>query len=280
MADAVTFVDVFGEAPLQGNPVAVVHDAGDLDEARMLAVARWFDLSETAFLLPAVHPDADYRVRIFTPARELPFAGHPTLGSGRAWLHAGGRPRTPGRLVQECAAGLVPLRGDGERLAFRAPPLVRFGPVDDDRLAGLRSVLGLEAHEVLDAAWVDNGPGWVALRLASADAVASLTPVRHHADRIDVGVVGAFPPGVGAAYEVRAFFTDQHGVLREDPVTGSFQASVAQWSIASGVVAAPYEARQGRALGRDGRVSVSVDAAGAVWIGGRTHVVVAGTLRV
>jgi len=278
MSRPITVVDVFAERAFAGNPVAVVHDAHSLDEAAMLAITRWFDLSETTFLLPPSAPEADYRARIFTPFGELPFAGHPTLGTCRAWLQAGGQPRTPGEVVQECAAGLVTVRVDGAALAFAAPPLLRSGPVDEATVAELAGVLRLPREAIIDAAWADNGPGWVALLLASAEAVLALEPARSHPRPVFVGVIGPYRAAGEAAYEVRTFFSDQHGTLREDPVTGSFNASAAQWMLATGRVAAPFIARQGRRVGRDGRVRVEVDANGGVWVGGRAQVIVAGAM--
>ncbi len=278
MTRPITIVDVFAERAFAGNPVAVVHDADDLDEAAMLAVTRWFDLSETTFLLPPSVPEADYRVRIFTPFGELPFAGHPTLGTCRAWLQAGGRPRAGAKVVQECAAGLVTVRVAGAALAFEAPPLLRGGPVAEGTVADLASVLRLPREAIVDAAWADNGPGWVALLLASAEEVLALDPARDHVHPVFVGVIGPYGGAGDSAYEVRAFFSDQHGALREDPVTGSFNASAAQWMLAAGRVAAPFTATQGRRVGRDGRVRIEVDASGGVWVGGRAQVIVAGAM--
>ncbi|MGH7700337.1 MAG: PhzF family phenazine biosynthesis protein [Gemmatimonadales bacterium] len=198
----------------------------------MQRFARWANLSETAFVLPATSPDADYRVRIFTLARELPFAGHPTLGSGHAWLAAGGEPRLRDRIVQACAAGLVPIRRDAHGLAFAAPPLVRSGPVDEGFVRELAAVLGLDRREMVDARWVDNGPGWVALLLEDARTVLALEPdFRRYGgtDTLEIGVVGPYPDGSECAFEVRAFLSDEHGGMLEDPVTGSLNASLAQW---------------------------------------------------
>ncbi len=271
-----TFVDVFAERPFAGNPLAVIHDADGLDEAAMRAITRWFDFSETAFLLEPTAPGADYRVRIFTPFGELPFAGHPTLGTCRAWLQAGGRPRAAGSVVQECAAGLVTVRVDDDALAFAAPPLVRSGPVDEATIAELIGVLRIPREAVVSAAWADNGPGWVALLLASAEAVLALEPARDHGRPVFVGVIGPYGNTSGPAYEVRAFFSDQHGAVREDPVTGSFNASAAQWMLATDRVAAPFTACQGQRLGRDGRVRIDVDGRGTVWVAGHARVLVEG----
>jgi len=279
---AFTQIDVFGSRPLLGNPLAVVHGADGLETDEMQRLARWTNLSETAFLLEPTSPDADYRVRIFTLARELSFAGHPTLGSGHAWLEAGGRPRNPGRIVQECGAGDVALRRNGAGLAFAAPPRIRSGPVDEPHVRRLARVLGLERTGILDAQWVDNGPGWVAVLLEDARAVLSVEPdfSRWEGEgSLDLGVVGPYPPGSECAYEVRAFFSGERGEMREDPVTGSLNASLAQWLLEDGRVHAPYTARQGTRLGRSGRARIDRDVTGTVWVGGSTVTVVRGTIR-
>jgi PhzF family phenazine biosynthesis protein len=266
-------VDVFGDGPCSGNPVAVVLDAEGIETAEMQRFANWTNLSETTFLLPPTVPSADYRVRIFTPDRELPFAGHPTLGSCHAWLESGG---TAGVVVaQECDAGIVEVRrGEGAPLAFAAPPLLRSGPVEPEVLAEVRRALALSADEVVDAQWVDNGPGWVAVLLASADRVLAIEP---RYSELDIGAVGPCAEGDAEALEVRAFLP-MNGAADEDPVTGSLNASLAGWLLESGRVRAPYVARQGTALGRRGRVHVDQDADGAVWVGGATETVVAGTV--
>ncbi|MBS0502202.1 MAG: PhzF family phenazine biosynthesis protein [Proteobacteria bacterium] len=265
-----SLVDVFGVADFGGNPVAVIHDATSLDTEAMQRITRWLNLSESTFLLPPTDAQADYRVRIFTLERELPFAGHPTLGTCHAWLRAGGTPHDPGRIVQQCEAGLVPVRNDSGGLAFAAPPLIRSGSVDDATLDEIAGILGIGRDRIVDAAWTDNGPGWVTVLLGSAKEVLALEPARSHPGRIDIGVVGLYPPGSEAAYEVRAIFTAGFGSLVEDPVTGSLNASVAQWLLESGRVTAPYTAAQGTRLDRTGRVSVS-QADGQLWIGGNTR---------
>ncbi len=265
MLRALHHVDVFGAAPYAGNPVAVVLDGDGLSMEEMQRFASWTNLSETTFVLPAGDSGADYRLRIFTPVDELPFAGHPTLGSCHAWISLSGRP--PGdAVVQECGAGLVPIRRIEDRLAFAAPPLVRSGPVDEQMVAHVVSLLGIEPSEVVEAQWVDNGPGWAAVLLESAKAVRAVRP---GAVDMSVGVVGPHPEGSEAAWEVRGFFP-KDGTTVEDPVTGSLNASLAQWLLESGRASAPYVAAQGGALGRDGRVHVSRDADGAVWVGGAT----------
>jgi PhzF family phenazine biosynthesis protein len=281
MTRAFKMVDVFGESALRGNPLGVVLDSEGLSTDAMQALTRWLNLSETTFLSPPTDPGADYKVRIFTLERELPFAGHPTLGSCHAWLEAGGRPRTPGRVVQECGAGLVPLRLDGDGIAaFAAPPTTRSGPVEAAKIAEICAVLRLTPEEIVDAQWVDNGPGWVAVLLKSAAAVLALEPAREHASRLDLGVVGPHAPGSGLDFELRAIFSDQFGALREDPVTGSLNASVAQWLLGSGRARAPYLAAQGTALGCAGRIHISQDASGQVWVGGASRTIVTGTVDV
>ena len=268
-------VDVFGAGPLLGNPVAVVHDADGLDESEMAAFARWTNLSETTFLLTPTDPAADYRLRIWTPGGELPFAGHPTLGSAHAWLEAGGAPRSSDAVVQECGAGLVTVRRDPARLAFRGPPLLRSGPVDVDDLTRIARALALDEHDILDAAWVDNGPGWVGVLLADAAAVLACQPHWAAFGDLDVGLVGPYPPGSSdAAVEVRAFCPGI-GVV-EDPVTGSLNAGLAQW-LAGDRLPTSYVASQGTALGRRGRVHVDV-VDGEVWVGGATTTVLEGRL--
>lgn len=274
MALAFQMVDVFGTGPFSGNPLAVVFGAEDMATEDMQRSTRWFNLSETAFVLPPTQPGADYRVRIFTLEREMPFAGHPTLGSCHAWLAAGNTPGKAGEIVQECGIGLVTIRRDGERLSFAAPPPIRSGPPSREELAEALRLLGIGTDEVVDAAWIDNGPGWLGVRLASAEKVLSLKPARSWPRRIDVGVVGPYPAGGDAAVEVRAFFSDHLGTIVEDPVTGSLNASVAQWLFATGVIEGAYVASQGRCLGRTGRIHASRDDSGRIWIGGttRTHV--------
>jgi PhzF family phenazine biosynthesis protein len=270
-------VDVFGAAPMLGNPLAVVHDAEGLTAEEMLAFTRWANLSETTFLLPPSTPEADYRVRIFTLAGELPFAGHPTLGSCHAWLEAGGQPRDAGMVVQECGAGLVSVRRDAATLAFAAPPLRREGPLEPDALADVAAVLRIDPAAIVAAAWVDNGPGWMAVQLADAEAVLAVEAAPEAGGiATDIGLVGVHPPGSDAAYEVRALFSDAHGRLREDPVTGSLNASLAQWLLDRGEVTAPYVASQGARLGHRGRIAIDRDDDGRVWVGGATTTVVVG----
>lgn len=269
-------VDVFGTDPFTGNPLAVVADAEGLDTEAMQRITRWLNLSETSFLLPPTVPEADYRVRIFTLSHELPFAGHPTLGTCHAWLEAGGKPKRAGTIVQECGAGLVAIRQEGERLAFAAPPLIRGGAPSEAEIAEVAAVLRIDRKAIVDAQWADNGPGWIAVLLASAEAVLAIEPVGHYDRHIDIGLVGPHAPGGEAAFELRALFSGPGGGMIEDPVTGSLNASVGQWLFDSGRVTAPYVVAQGTRLGRTGRVQVSRDAGGQVWVGGRTLTLVSG----
>jgi PhzF family phenazine biosynthesis protein len=283
-------VDVFTTTPYHGNPVAVVLDAEGLSTGQMQRFAHWTNLSETTFVLPPTAPGADYRVRIFTPVAELPFAGHPTLGTCHAWLAAGhdtelgadggADGRADGRadggdIVQQCAAGLVTIRRTADGLAFAAPPLLREGPVEEALLERIASMVGITRSEIVDAQWADNGPGWVAVLLESADDVLSLRPGLVD---LDLGVVGPYPPGSPQAFEVRAFFPKDGGTV-EDPVTGSLNASLAPWLLRSGRATMPYVVSQGTALGRAGRVHVSGDSDGAIWVGGGTVTCIAGQLE-
>lgn len=269
-------VDVFGTDPFTGNPLAVVADAEGLSTEEMQAITRWLNLSETAFLLQPTDPSADYRVRIFTLAHELPFAGHPTLGSAHAWLEAGGQSKRDGTIVQECGAGLVTIRRAAGRLAFAAPPLLRGGPPSEAEIAQVAEVLRIDRDAIVDAAWVDNGPGWIAVLLDSAEAVLAVEPARHHRGRIDIGLVGPHAPGSETAFEIRAIFSDAQRALIEDPVTGSLNASVGQWLFASGRVTGRYVAAQGTRLGRTGRIHVEQDAEGQVWVAGATRTLFSG----
>jgi PhzF family phenazine biosynthesis protein len=269
-----TQVDVFAETPLGGNPLAVVVDAEGLDDAAMQRFANWTNLSETTFLLPPAQPEADYRVRIFTSSIELPFAGHPTLGSCHAWLEAGGKPKQAGVIVQECGAGLIPIRRDGQRLAFAAPPLRKTGPLDDALLARLIEALAITREDVLGHQWLVNGPNWIGLYLRSAELVLAAKPNYELLKGVDFGLVGPHPPGNECAFEVRAFaYFDGH---IEDPVTGSLNAGIAQWLIGKGLAPDHYIAAQGTALGRSGRIHMSKDAEGRIWIGGQSQTVISG----
>jgi PhzF family phenazine biosynthesis protein len=274
MKRAFSQVDVFTETPYHGNPVAVVLQGNGLTTEEMQRFANWTNLSETTFVLPPLADDADYCVRIFTPVAELPFAGHPTLGTCHAWLEQVGADAGD-TIVQECGAGLVTVRRTDAGVAFAAPPLVRSGPVEEALIGEIAGVLGISRAEILDAQWADNGPGWVAVLLEDADAVLAVRP---GASELDIGVVGPHPADAPEAVEVRAFFP-KDGALVEDPVTGSLNASLADWLLRTGRVTAPYAARQGTALGRAGRVHITQDDDGTIWVGGGTVTCVSGEVE-
>ena len=261
-----TQVDVFTNVLTFGNPVAVVHDADDLTTQDMADFARWTNLSETTFLIAPTDEQADYQLRIFTTNTELPFAGHPTLGSAHAWLEAGGIAKNPESLTQQCAAGLVRIRRDGTRLAFAAPPLIRGGDVDAEDLTEIMAFLGIDPDVIVDAQWADNGPGWVALLLTDAETVLALRPKAVDSGRFSaVGVVGPYPPHSEVDFEVRAFTSLV--TQAEDPVTGSLNAALGQWLIATQRAPSSYVAAQGTVIGRRGRVYVT-QIGSDVWIGG------------
>lgn len=269
-------VDVFTAQPLKGNALAVVIDAAGLSDADMAAFARWTNLSETTFLLPPTDPAADYRVRIFTPGGELPFAGHPTLGSAHAFLASGGDAKKAGEVVQQCAIGLVRVKRDGARLAFAAPPLKRSGPVGAAERAQVLASLRIAPEALLDLVWCDNGPGWMAARLPDAASVLALQPDFAAMQGLKLGVVGAHPAGSECQFEVRAFVPDLG--IPEDPVTGSLNAGLALWLQQAGLAGDRYVAAQGAALGRAGRVHVVRDAE-ATWIGGDVTPLIHGQVR-
>ena len=267
-------VDVFAAAPFTGNPLAVIHDADDLSTSAMQHLTRWTNLSEAAFLMAPTAPGADYRVRIFEPKSELPFAGHPTLGACAAWLARGGVPQRDGVIVQECEAGQIIIRrSDSGALAFAAPPMIRHEPVGPGDMARVLEVLGVDAQDVVASSWIDNGPGWMGLLLRSARHVLDLPVPTGAADHFDVGVVGLHPEGHHVAVEVRAFFNDPNGSIREDPVTGSLNASMAQWLLAKGIVPARYTACQ-----TTGVVTIE-QLDDEVWVGGTVEVRVTGTIE-
>ena len=277
-------VDVFTAVAYLGNPVAVVLDGRGLGTEEMQSFTRWTNLSEATFVLPPGHPEADYKLRIFYPSAELPFAGHPTLGSCHAWLKAGGKPKGE-HIVQECGVGLVKIRRDGDRLAFAAPPLRKSGPLPDEDVALIARGLGVPRTDIVAHAWCDNGPNWRGVMLRDAAQVLALRPDASVLAGLDVGVVG--PRGkvgvVGArdddcAFEVRAFFPGNNG-MAEDPVTGSLNAALAQWLIGAGMAPERYVASQGTALGRAGRVFVERDASGTVWIGGASVTCIEGQVQ-
>jgi PhzF family phenazine biosynthesis protein len=268
-------VDVFTATPYLGNPLAVVLDGSGLSTEQMQHFTNWTNLSEATFVLPPSHADADYRVRIFCPGRELPFAGHPTLGTCHAWLESGGKPKSE-FVVQECGVGLVKIRRDGQRLAFVAPPLIKSGPLAESEVALIARGLGVQRGDILHHAWCDNGPRWRGVMLASAEQVLGLKPDAAVLAGLDVGVVGprgkvgviaAQAPAHDTAFEVRAFFPGNNG-MAEDPVTGSLNAALAQWLIGDGHAPSRYVAAQGHCLGRAGRVHIEQDDEGRVWVGG------------
>lgn len=297
-------VDVFTTTPYWGNPLAVVLDGRGLDEQEMQRFARWTNLSETTFLLPPTQAGADYRVRIYTPGGELPFAGHPTLGSCHAWLQAGGTPRDPERIVQECAVGLVSIRRTGQHLAFAAPPLKRSTPAPQ-LLAGVAQALGLKPAQIRAAQLLDNGPSWLGLLLDSVDTVLALDPdhsrLRELGQKVGVAALTAAPAAVNliarTSREARAFAGHAHDApllaepdlevrafaapagIMEDPVTGSLNASLAQWLMAEGHLPARYLAAQGSCLGRAGRVLLERDAQGQVWVGGQVQICITGQVE-
>jgi PhzF family phenazine biosynthesis protein len=266
-------VDVFTPVPYRGNPLAVVVDGDGLTDQTMARFANWTNLSETTFLVPPTDPTADYRVRIFTPAGELPFAGHPTLGTCQVWLDHGGLPGGE-PIVQECGVGLVPIRREGDRLAFAAPPLVRSGSVEPELVGSIERAIGAE---VVDAAWADNGPGWIAVEVADIATLRALRTDFGESSDVKLGVVARCPDGDAEQFELRAFFPT--GTFHmEDPVTGSLNASVAMWLMGRDPSLTRYVARQGLALGRDGRVHVDRDETGTIWIGGDVATCITGTV--
>ncbi len=268
-------VDVFSPAPYLGNPVAVILDAEDLDDLAMQCMARWTNLSETTFVLPPTTPAADYRLRIFTPGGELPFAGHPTLGSAHAWLERGGTPKGPDSIVQECDAGLVKVQRRAGLLSFAAPPTRRRGDIEQEYLGQIVDSFGIGYDQVLAHQWVDNGPGWAVVRLATAHEVLELQPDLSRIPAAMVGAIGAYPDGSEYAFELRTFAPGA-GVA-EDPVCGSMNAAVAQWLVRTGAVSGSYRVSQGRRLDRAGDVTITVDPDGTIWVGGNTNTLFHGT---
>jgi PhzF family phenazine biosynthesis protein len=284
-------VDVFTTTPYRGNPLAVVLDGGGLSTAEMQHFTNWTNLSECTFLLPptaeGAAAGADYRVRIFCPGRELPFAGHPTLGSCHAWLEAGGMPKA-GDVVQECGVGLVRIRQGNNRLAFAAPPLIKSGPLDEEDVVLIARGLGVARSDIVAHSWCDNGPNWRGVMLQSAEQVLALQPDGAVLAGLDIGVIG--PRGkvgvLGAQaassdtqFEVRAFFPGNNG-LAEDPVTGSLNAALAQWLIGAGLAPERYVAAQGTALQRAGRVFIERDDQGTIWVGGASVTCIDGTVSI
>jgi len=273
---AFTQVDVFSAVPYLGNPVAIVHDGTDLTDEQMQRLARWTNLSETAFVLPPTAPEADYRLRIFTPGGELPFAGHPTLGSARAWLDNGGIPRRAGRIAAACAVGLVTVRRAGGILSFAGPPLVRDGPLDEEYVGQIVAAFGIKRDRVLAHQWVDNGPGWAVIQLPTAREVLALEPDLSIIPTAMVGAIGAYPDGSGHAFEMRTF-APRVGVA-EDPACGSMSASVGQWLTATGAAPSAYRVSQGARVGRAGTIEITAHADGTVWVGGAATGRIRGTI--
>ncbi|MCC9175828.1 PhzF family phenazine biosynthesis protein [Arthrobacter sp. zg-Y179] len=269
-------VDVFSSEPYRGNALAVVHDANGLSVEEMQRFANWTNLSETTFLLSPTTPEADYRVRIFTAMEELPFAGHPTLGSAKAWLDAGGSPRPGGTVIQECAAGLIRIRVEEGQLAFEVPPLTRYEPLDERLVQRIGEILGIPRENILDASWLVNGPRWIGIRLSSAQEVLSLQPDPAKAGDLEIGVVGPYGSTEETQFEVRAFIGGDP--VWEDPVTGSLNAGLARWLTDTGLAVPPYTASQGTVLGRQGRVHISLSE-GKIWVGGQVTGCVEGTVR-
>jgi PhzF family phenazine biosynthesis protein len=268
-------VDVFSPTPYLGNPVAVVLDADDVSDQAMQRVARWTNLSETTFVLPPTIPDADYRLRIFTPGGELPFAGHPTLGSAHAWLEHGGTPHSAQRVVQECGAGLVDVRRGHGILSFAAPPTRRGGDLEEQYLEQIVRAFGIDGDRVLSHQWVDNGPGWAVVRLATAQQVLDLEPDLSQIPTAMIGAIGAHPDGSEHTFEMRTFAP---GIgVAEDPVCGSMNASVGQWLTRTGAVSGSYRVSQGHRLGRAGDITITADPDGTVWVGGATNTLFRGT---
>ncbi|MCZ8293567.1 MAG: PhzF family phenazine biosynthesis protein [Hylemonella sp.] len=297
-------VDVFTTTPYWGNPLAVVLDGQGLTDDEMQRFARWTNLSETTFVLPPTQAGADYRVRIYTPDGELPFAGHPTLGSCHAWLEAGGAPKNQDFIVQECAVGLVNIRRAGQHLAFAAPPLTRSTPAPE-LLAQVAQALGITTQHIIAAQALDNGPRWLGLLLDSVDTVLALEPdhqrLRELGQKVGVAALtqdsGAVQLIARSSRETRAFaehaadapqlavpdlevraFAAPVGIT-EDPVTGSLNASLAQWLMAEGHLPARYVAAQGTCLGRAGRVLLERDAQGQVWVGGQVQTCITGHVQ-
>jgi PhzF family phenazine biosynthesis protein len=268
-------LDVFSNQPLKGNPLAVVHGAADLSTSAMADFASWTNLSETTFLLPPTDPQADYQVRIFTPGKELPFAGHPTLGSCYAWLAKGGQPKNPPFIIQECGIGLVKIRQHDDRLAFAAPALSKTGELDEAMLHQIALGLGLHRSDILLHQWVDNGPGWCVVMLESAEKVLSLQLNGAHLAPFKLGVIGPCSAGADTDFEVRAFVLP-YGIT-EDPVTGSLNAGIAKWLIGAGLAPSHYIVSQGTALRRRGRVFIDQDG-DDIWIGGEVTICIEGNV--
>lgn len=271
-------VDVFASGSISGNPVAVIHNAEALSDSEMAAVARWTNLSETTFLLKPTKPGADYRLRIFMPTGELPFAGHPTLGSAYAWLANGGIPASSEHIVQECGIGLVKVRRDGNTMGFLAPELLRGGELDDETSQKMIRALKVDPAKVLAANWIDNGPGWMGFVLPSAEDVLALRPDFVAMDHAHVGVIGKHAPGGPADYEVRALVPDiSNG---EDPATGSLNASFAVWLTRAKLAPPSYSVRQGTVIQREADLYVTTETSGDIWVSGKCNRIIEGQITI
>ena len=266
-------VDVFCDGPLSGNPLGVVHGGDGLTTEQMQAFTNWLGFSETTFLLPPGDPAADYKVRIFYPGGELPFAGHPTLGSCHSWLAAGGQPAGAGRVVQECGIGLVEIQNDGDRLAFKAPELLKYEPLTEEERAIAIALTGIDETALIEALHVSNGPKWQLLRLKSAEDVLAAKPASKAPVGTDIGLAGPHNAAIERDWELRAFFADSFERFIEDPVTGSFNAGVAIHLFEKGLVEGAYSAGQGRTIGANGLVLCEQDAEGSVWVGGVSRII-------
>jgi len=271
-------VDVFTQEAFSGNPLAVIFDADDLSTEAMQQITRWMNLSETVFLQKPTQATADYKVRIFTLTGELPFAGHPTIGSSYVWLENGGIPKNSDFIIQECGAGLIRIKRENSKLSFAAPPLIRSGVVSDTDLAMACRILGISRNDIIASNWIDNGPGWMGILLDSAEKVLNLQAKSTSQDVFDIGVIGPYTHGNECQFELRALFNNQNGVLVEDPVTGSLNASAAQWLINNNLAPDSYIASQGTCIQRKGRVYLSKDQYGDIWVGGYAHTRVNGSL--
>jgi len=272
-------VDVFSQEPFNGNPLAVIFDADHLSTNEMQHITRWMNLSETAFILKPTNPSADYKVRIFTLTGELPFAGHPTLGSCHAWMSNGGIQKNEKYIIQECGVGLIKIKRNAKRLSFAAPPLIRSGQLNGAELDLACRILGITRKDILASNWIDNGPGWMGILLDSAETVLNLKPKSLNDDKFDIGVIGAYPNGSECQFELRALFNNHNGILIEDPVTGSLNASTAQWLMQQGIANNEYIASQGTCLNRKGRIFLKKDDFNTIWVGGHCHSLVKGVIN-
>jgi PhzF family phenazine biosynthesis protein len=270
-------VDVFTDQALKGNPLAVVHRADELSQREMQDIANWTNLSETTFLLNPINQEADYRVKIFTPKTELPFAGHPTLGSCFAWIKRGGLPKSKDFIIQECEIGLVKIRNANNRLSFSAPNLIKTGPIDVATLQTISKGIGVSMDEIVHHQWVDNGPGWCAVMLKTADQVLNLKLDPQLLKHFKLGVIGPHPDGNSFDFEVRAFVFP-YGIA-EDPVTGSLNAGIASWLFRDNLIQKNYCVSQGTALGRAGKIYIERQG-DFIWVGGEVVNCISGELQI